>query len=46
MNEWTLEMTPLRVMNVPKIDNMKLNAIKITFHFFNIPSLFLDHHRV
>ena len=37
VNECTLEITPLRVINVPKIDSMKLSAIKITFHFFSMP---------
>ncbi len=37
MKEWTLEITPLRVMNVPKIESMKLTTISTMFHFFSIP---------
>src|SRR5207247_10883670 len=37
VNECTLEITPERVMNVPKIDNSHDPMIRARFHFFNIP---------
>src|SRR5256885_16529916 len=37
VNECTLEITPQRVMNVPKIYNSPQPMIKAKFHFFNIP---------
>src|SRR5438046_6930463 len=35
--EWTLEITPLRVMNVPKIESRNAETTRVTFHFRNIP---------
>src|SRR6478672_2626807 len=35
--EWTLEITPLRVMNVPNIESRKALTTRVTFHFRNIP---------
>src|ERR1051325_8682113 len=35
--ECTLEITPLRVMNVPKIDNRKAETTSVTFHLRSIP---------
>src|SRR2546425_1610480 len=37
VNECTLEITPERVMNVPKIDKSHDPMIRARFHFFNIP---------
>ncbi len=37
VNECTLEMIPLRVMNVPKIDSMNDSVISDMFHFFSMP---------
>src|SRR5690348_8092514 len=37
VNECTLEITPERVMNVPKIDNSHDPMIRARFHFFHIP---------
>src|SRR6266550_1054765 len=36
-NECTLDITPLRVMNVPKIDRRKADTTSVTFHFLSIP---------
>ena len=36
-NECTLSMTPLRVMNVPKIASKKLTTTSTTFHFRSMP---------
>src|SRR5436189_35024 len=36
VNECTLEITPERVMNVPKIDKSHDPMIRARFHFFNI----------
>ncbi len=36
-NAWTLLMTPLRVMNVPRIARRKVAATSVTFHFLSIP---------
>src|SRR6185503_34946 len=35
--ECTLEITPLRVMNVPKIDSRNADTTSVTFHFLSIP---------
>src|ERR1700682_1982105 len=35
--EWTLEMTPVRVMNVPKIASRKADTTSVTFHLRSIP---------
>src|SRR5207253_4795487 len=37
VNECTLEITPDRVMNVPKIDRSHDPMIRARFHFFNMP---------
>ena len=37
MNECTLEITPERVMNVPKIDSSHDPMMSARFHFFSIP---------
>src|SRR5256885_13426080 len=37
VNEWTLEITPERVMNVPKIDKSHDPMISARFHFFSMP---------
>src|SRR5207244_9708634 len=37
VNECTLEITPERVMNVPKNDKSHDPMIRARFHFFNIP---------
>src|SRR5688500_19313668 len=36
-NECTLEMIPLRVMKVPKIESRKADTTSVTFHFRSIP---------
>src|SRR5688572_831460 len=36
-NEWTLEITPLRVMNVPKIESRNAAMTSDTFHLRSIP---------
>src|SRR3954465_5162616 len=36
-NECTLEITPLRVMNVPKIDSKNAETTRGTFHLRSIP---------
>src|SRR6266404_9214939 len=36
-NEWTLEITPLRVMNVPKIDSRNADTTSVTFHLRSMP---------
>src|ERR1700682_2423593 len=36
-NEWTLEMTPLRVMNVPKMDSRNADTTSVTFHLRSTP---------
>ena len=36
-NECTLSITPLRVMNVPKIASKKLITTSTTFHFRSMP---------
>src|ERR1700693_2316815 len=35
--EWTLEITPLRVMNVPKIASRNAETTSVTFHLRSIP---------
>src|SRR6266550_5957957 len=35
--EWTLEITPLRVMNVPNIERRKALTTRVTFHLRSIP---------
>src|SRR5882672_7914995 len=35
--EWTLEITPLRVMKVPKIDSKNADTTSVTFHFRSMP---------
>src|SRR4030081_1699870 len=35
--EWTLEITPLRVMNVPKIESRNADTTSVTFHLRSIP---------
>ncbi len=37
MKECTLEITPERVMKVPKIDNSHDPMISARFHFFSMP---------
>src|SRR5205807_9484685 len=37
VNECTLEITPERVMNVPKIDSSHEPMISARFHFFSMP---------
>ncbi len=37
VNECTLEITPERVRNVPKIDSTQAPMISARFHFFSIP---------
>src|SRR6266705_1965024 len=37
VNECTLEITPERVMNVPKIDSSHEPMMSARFHFFNMP---------
>src|SRR4030081_4096788 len=36
-NEWTLEITPLRGMNVPKIESRNADTTSVTFHLRSIP---------
>src|SRR5881392_3230573 len=36
-NECTLEITPLRVMNVTKIDSRNAETTSVTFHFLSMP---------
>src|SRR6478735_12061573 len=36
-NECTLEITPLRVMNVPKIESRNADTTSVTFHLRSIP---------
>src|SRR5688572_7618391 len=36
-NEWTLSMMPLRVMNVPRIDNRNVTTTSVTFHLRSMP---------
>src|SRR6476620_8599644 len=36
-NECTLEIMPLRVMNVPKIESRNVETTSVTFHFRSIP---------
>ncbi len=36
-NEWTLEIIPERVKNVPKIVRKKVNETRKTFQTFSIP---------
>ena len=36
-NEWTDDMTPLRVRNVPKIQSVNVSRIKIIFHVLSMP---------
>src|SRR3954465_13673322 len=35
--EWTLEITPLRVMKVPNIERRKALTTRVTFHFRSMP---------
>ena len=35
--EWTLEITPLRVMKVPKIESRNADTTSVTFHLRSIP---------
>src|SRR5215472_5616512 len=36
-NEWTLEITPLRVMKVPRIANKNVETTSTTFHLRSMP---------
>src|SRR3954469_16467812 len=36
-NEWTLEITPLRVMKVPNIDSRNADTTSVTFHLRSMP---------
>src|SRR5438045_8258095 len=36
-NECTLEITPLRVMNVPNMKSRKVDTTSVTFHFRSMP---------
>src|SRR6476619_4772830 len=36
-NECTLEMIPLRVMNVPKMESRNVETTSVTFHFRSMP---------